>query len=240
MVPNYSTVYEKMYANRTTYWLPNDAEEWYHHNLKHHRDELMSHGWLNYEPFTYKFNSLGFRCNDFASFTSGSSIMFLGCSYTMGIGLPLETIWPELISAQLNMQCANLGIGGSSCDTAFRLCHGYVDKIKPKIVVLMNPPAIRMEHILDSPRNLGINHCPDKESEIMLKLWISDENNDFFNREKNVLGIQMMCQTRGIKFIYVESAALATKCLSTSLARDLGHAGIESHRLFANEIINQF
>jgi hypothetical protein len=94
-----------------------------------------------------------------------------------------------------------------------------------------------MECMMGSPKNLVINHCPNKDSEIMYKLWASDENNDFFNREKNVLGIQMMCQTRGIKFIYVESSSLYR---STSLARDLAHAGIESHRLFADEIINQF
>jgi hypothetical protein len=237
MIPNYDTIYTNCYPGRTVAWVPGDTEDMYNYHLEHRRSELIRNGWLDYTPFTYQFNSLGFRCNEF---TSDPSIMFLGCSYTIGIGLPLETIWPELISAQLKMQCVNLGIGGGSCDTAFRLCHGYIDNINPKIVVLMNPPPIRMEHILDSPRNLGINRCPDKESEIMLKLWISDENNDFFNREKNVLGIQMMCQSRGIKFIYVESATLATNCLSTSLARDLGHAGIESHRLFANEIINQF
>ena len=237
MIPNYDTVYTNWYPGRTVTWVPGDTEDMYKYNMKHRRSELIRNGWLDYTPFTYQFNSLGFRCNEF---TSEPSIMFLGCSYTIGIGLPLETIWPELISAQLKMQCVNLGVGGSSCDTAFRLCHGYIDKIKPKIVVLMNPPSIRMEHILGTPRNLGINHCPEKESEIMLKLWISDENNDFFNREKNVLGVQMMCQTRGIKFIYVESATLATRCLSTSLARDLAHAGIESHRLFADGIINQF
>jgi hypothetical protein len=237
MIPNYSPNYGNAYSNKTSYWMSYDAEELYHYNLKHRRIDMIRHGWLDYPLFTYQFNSFGFRCREF---TTEPSIMFLGCSYTVGIGLPIETIWPELISAQLKMQCANLGIAGSSCDTAFRLCHGYIDKIKPKIVVLMNPPAIRMEHILDSPRNLGINHCPDKESEIMYKLWASDENNDFFNREKNVLGIQMMCHTRGIKFVYVESAALGTTCLSTSLARDLSHAGIESNQLFANQIINQF
>ena len=237
MIPNYDTVYTEWCPGRIFAWLPGDTEDLYNYNMKHRRSELISNNWVDYTQFTYQFNSLGFRCNEF---TSDPSIMFLGCSYTLGTGLPVETIWPELISAQLKMQCVNLGVGGSSCDTAFRLCHGYIDKIKPKIVVLMNPPAIRMEHILGSPKNLMVNHCHNKESEMMFKLLISDENNDFFNREKNVLGIQMMCHTRGIKFIYVESASLATSCLSTSLARDLAHAGIESHQLFADSIINQF
>jgi hypothetical protein len=228
-MPNYNSLYKKL-ANQTRDWLPGDTYELYKQNLVSRYDELKQHNWIdNY--FNYKFNSLGFRCNEF---TNDPSIMFLGCSYTIGVGLPIESIWPELVSSHLEMHCANFGIGGSSCDTAFRFCHGYIDKIKPKLVIFMIPPSIRFENVNDNQiTNVIISNS---QYSSFYKDWASDDNNSYFNREKNILGIKMLCQERNTKLIVVDSDEL--NC-SNSLARDLSHSGVESHRIFSNKILEQ-
>ena len=228
-MPNYNSLYKKL-ANQTKDWLPGDTLELYKENLINRYDDLKKNNWID-NHFNYKFNSLGFRCNEF---THDPSIMFLGCSYTTGIGLPIESIWPELVSKHLNMHCANFGIGGGSCDTAFRLCHGYIDRIKPKLVIFMIPPSIRFENVNDNQvSNVLVNKS---EYAYFFKTWAIDDNNSYFNTEKNILGIKMLCHERSTKLIVVDSVEL--HC-SNSLARDLAHDGIESHRIFSNKILEQ-
>jgi hypothetical protein len=228
-MPNYNSYY-KPFANRSFNWLAMDNRKLYKQNLISHYDDLKKNNWID-TTFSYKFNSLGFRCNEF---TQDSSIMFLGCSFTIGIGLPVESIWPELVSKNLKMNCANLGIGGSSCDTAFRLCHGYIDKIKPKLVVFMIPPSARFENVNDNQITNVIISDPQYSS--FYKNWAIDDNNSYFNREKNILGLKMLCQERNTKLIVINHDEL--HC-SNSLARDLAHAGVESHSIFSKKLLEQ-
>jgi hypothetical protein len=227
---NYDSRYKKL-ANQTLDWLPMDTKKLYNVNLKTRYKDLVANNWIdNY--LTYKFNSLGFRCNELSN---DPSIMFLGCSYTMGIGLPVETVYPELLSKKLNLKCINLGIGGGSADTAFRMCHGYIDKINPKIVMYMKPPGIRFELVSNNNiENLIVNEFYNNEFYLEFAV---DENNSYFNNEKNLLAIKYMCQTRKIKFVHTSCEDLVNS--STSLARDLAHAGVESHYLFTENILQK-
>ena len=227
-MPNYDSFYKNL-ANKTVDWLPMDTEELYKKNLDKRHGDLVLQGWID-NHFTYEFNSHGFRCKEF---TDKPSIMFLGCSFTMGMGLPVDLIWPELVSKNLNLQCVNLGIAGSSADTAFRLCHGWLDKINPNTVIFMQPPGIRCELVTDdSIKNVDIEDPSTKE---FIKLWTVDENNNYFNTEKNTLGIQMLCTAKGIKFVTVNANTL-TSSYSNSFGRDLCHPGIDRHRVFAERL----
>jgi hypothetical protein len=228
-MPNYDSLYKRL-ANQTTSWLSGDTSELYEKNLIKRYDELKKNNWID-TTFTYKFNSLGFRCNEF---TQDPSIMFLGCSFTVGIGLPVQSIWPELVSNQLKMNCANFGIGGGSPDTAFRLCHGYIDKIKPKLVIFMIPPSIRFENVNDNQVSNVLVSNPQYSS--FYKNWAIDDNNSYFNREKNILGLKMLCKERDIKLIIVDYNEL--NC-ADSLARDLSHCGIESHSIFSKKLLDR-
>ena len=125
-------------ANRTVKWLPQDTEELYLENLKSNQLALERNGWIDTE-ITYKFNSFAFRCEEF---TNDPSILFLGCSHTVGVGLPVEHTWPTIVANKLNLKCYNLGQGGGSADTAYRLGSHWIPKILPNIVVLLISPAL--------------------------------------------------------------------------------------------------
>ena len=225
---NFNSYYKNV-ANQKLNWLPMDTEELYLKNLRNRYEELKSYGWID-NHFTYDFNSLGFRCKEF---TDEPTIMYLGCSYTIGIGLPVEHIWPELLSKELNLKCANLGIGAASLDTAFRLCLGYIDKINPKIVILLVPPGIRCEFVT---ANKIENYASWNTDNIFIK-WSIDENNSYFNSQKNILAIEMLCQSRNIKFVCRNSSELHDSS-DISLARDLAHRGIQEHLYFSKKLIS--
>lgn len=227
----------KKYAGQTLDWLPMDTEDLYKSNLKNRYNELESSGWIN-NPFTYKFNSDGFRCNEF---TQDPSILFLGCSFTLGVGVPVEQIWPELIARQLNMQCANLGLGGASADTAFRLCQGWIDKIRPTIIVFALPVNTRIELIVNGHAEFlsPAWNSSDRYSNY-LKDWIANDDNANLNQLKNKLAIQMLCQDRGIKYIEIDPYDIleTEKITPKTLARDLAHPGIGYHKR-VSEIVLQ-
>jgi len=228
--PNYDSHY-KMHANKSIDWLRMDTKELYEKNLKENYNLLKKNNWID-KSFTYKFNSHGFRCEEF---TTDPTIMFLGCSFTCGIGLPIENIWPEIVSNKLNMRCANLGQGAGSNDTAFRLCHGWIDNIKPKIVVLLNPPGIRLE-MIDAcfMRHLSPSHV-NSTYHVFLKDWARDDNNSYFNSLKNTLAIENLCRARDIKFIILETNAF----IRNDFARDLAHFGVLSNSKFAEYVISR-
>jgi hypothetical protein len=229
---NYRSAYQP-FAGKTTDWLSTDTAEKYLQNLKDRRQELIDNGWIdNY--FTYKFNSRGFRCEEF---TTDPTIMFLGCSLTCGIGLPVETIWPEQVSKELNMRCANLGQAGGSADTAFRLCHGWIDQINPKIVVFLQPPGIRWE-VVDN-NNIEFLGRQHRQQSMLpyIHRYIIDDNNNHFNKLKNQLAIESICASRKIKYLKLD--AMPDFKTTVNKARDLVHPGSQIQDSLAKEVLDK-
>ena len=233
---NYNSYY-KDYAGKTINWLPMDTEDLYKQNLKNRYTDLQQYNWID-QQFTYTFNSHGFRCSEFSN---NPTVMFLGCSFTCGIGIPQHTTWPEVVSSQLGMQCANLGIGAGSSDTAFRLCLGWIDQINPKILVFAPPPGHRAELLL--PNEYIENLSPqwaDKYSN-HLKIWSLDDGNSAVNKLKNSFAIQHLCAVRNIKYVEVPAATkLQTIAgVNSDYARDLAHPGINCNRVFSRLVLDQ-
>jgi len=231
-IPNHDSFYKK-YVNQTLDWLPMDTEELYKKNLKDNYYLLETNGWVN-QSFTYRFNSHGFRCDEFST---DPTIMFLGCSNTCGIGLPVDCIWPELVSKNLNMRCANLGIGGGSNDTAFRLCHGWIDRINPQIVIFLRTHSHRLELLnYTGISNLGLTQKGlDNTTHEFLIRWSVNDSNGYFNDLKNHLAIQNICSSRNIKLLSLD----ANQLYQVDLARDLVHCGKNSNKMFADTVLSK-
>jgi hypothetical protein len=206
-----------------------DTAELYMKNRINKQSLLKQNGWMD-NTFEYSFNSKGFRCEEF---TNNPTIMFLGCSYTCGIGLPVNNIWPEIVSRSLNLQCANMGQGGGSSDTAFRLCLGWIDQINPSIVIFLKPPDIRWELVSNDRINfLGVNTADPSN---YVKEYTIDDNNVYFNNYKNNLAIESLCAQRNIKFLKFDSLPY----IQDDYARDLSHPGFRTHQQFANFVVSK-
>jgi hypothetical protein len=215
------------HANTEINWLPMDTEKLYNENLKYKKNLLEKYNWIN-SNFTYKFNSHGFRCNEF---NNDPSIVFLGCSMTIGIGLPISDTWATLVADQLDLSCYNLGIGGSSNDTAFRLSYAWLEKIKPKIVVFCQTFAERLE--IWSSTEIISNIA--KESPNFYNHWLANENNSQLNQTKNRLAIKQLCDQLDIKFICVDVKEMP----DLDRARDLAHLGVNSNIEFSKLVLNR-
>jgi hypothetical protein len=137
------------YAGKELQWLPTDTKENFNQLIKNpeHQEYFAQQGWLEPGAITYKINSQGFRSDEFDY--DVPCIIALGCSYTVGIGLPHEVLWPTLIGKHLGLQVYNLAWGGYSADSCFRMAEYWVPKLKPTVVFMLTPPLARIELIAE-------------------------------------------------------------------------------------------
>ena len=77
------------------------------------------------DSFTYKYNSYGFRSREFDLDEMNPVILTLGCSHTVGVGVPQYDNWPEQFGHNYfpNHSVWNAGLGGASADTEIGRAH---------------------------------------------------------------------------------------------------------------------
>jgi hypothetical protein len=221
-------------ANQQFNWNGTDSEELYQKNLVKNRLLLEQYKWID-RPITYKFNSHGFRADEFDSTEPG--VMFLGCSHTLGVGLPVESTWAHIVSRSLRLNNYNLGVGGSSNDTAFRLAHHWIEQLKPKLVVLLSAERTRLELQFDNDQIYDLSVWPIGFPIVdnFMKHWYSNDTNSNMNYLKNTLAIKQLCSDRNIK--YVQQEALAIPMIDR--ARDLQHFGEETQCRVADMFLSK-
>jgi hypothetical protein len=206
-----------------------DSEESYLSNRQHQSDLLRRHGWWDYAPFEYRFNSHGFRSDEF---TVSPGTLFLGCSFTMGVGVAVEDTWAHRVSSALGSACWNLGQGGGSMDACFRLAEHWVPRLQPVRVVLLPAPVDRWE-LIDSnglPRRFLVHDS----NNAIAREWLAHPENARLNHLRNRWAIRALCHSQSIPFSEWPHTSLWVK---GSMGRDLAHPGIEDHHRFAEKVI---
>jgi hypothetical protein len=149
-----------------TRWLDTDSAKDFESN---------PHPLLGIEDVTYRINSLGYRCPEFATPKSeaGLTLITLGASEVFGCGVPEEKVFGALLARKLESTLGkpithwNLGKNGASSDYMSRVLISALPVLKPDIVVLIFPHASRREHIHDTGRSF--NFCPvhDKRARLL-------------------------------------------------------------------------
>jgi hypothetical protein len=212
-------------AGKTLNWVPCDDERSFLNNMQDPQKEkyIKSMGWETAGCFTYKMNSQGFRTDELEY--NPESFIALGCSFTAGIGLPIETVWPSLLSQKMNRQVFNLGVGGASADTVFRIADYWIPLIQPKFVALLVPPIDRFEVMEYNNGNGNIIHPCDTHKDQFIKQWYASEENSKNNARKNILAIQHICYNLNIPIFVVDSKRLHSR----DHARDFMHQGPQGH-----------
>ena len=217
-------------------WLPMDTKELFEKNKKDKRQlqKLKMYGWLD-NKFSYRFNKQGFRCDDF-DHTQRDSIVFLGCSNTVGIGLPYEKTHPYIVSKELNLKCYNLGKGGGSNDSAFRIGSYWIPILKPKLVCMLTPSKERLE-VIECNGEVN-NILPSRQPKVFKTFyqhWLLNDNNSTLNQEKNLNAINWICHETQVPFVQLSVDYLYQHIKDT--ARDLSHPGVMSQKIVADKFL---
>jgi uncharacterized protein (DUF2164 family) len=229
------------HAGRSPAWLDTDTKTLYktHIDDTEKRKMLEELGWDKNNP-TYEINSNGFRSPEFKK--DEPNIVFLGCSHTVGVGINLSDTFSHHVSQSLGLQNYNLGKGGGSNQTAFRLGHYWIPKLKPKIVVLLSPDRSRTEIILGGKAiNISV-HTRHTESVFWpyVKAYLGEEENLRLNALAHRIALEKISTDVGARFIgleYPHDLITADQWRGLDLARDLSHLGPIAHELTARHIL---
>ena len=227
------------FSNKILNWFEWDDEERFNKNLIDNKTEIKE--WVD-NKFTYSFNSYGFRSN---KFNLDPSVMFLGCSHTMGLGLPFEHTFSSIISKELNLKNFNLANCGGSNDLAFRMAYNWIPQLKPKIVFLFSPEAARLELLtIDNEVHLfgPWKAWQSMSNDSYWSKFISNNINFQTNKIKNQLAIKYICNELNIKLHIFDTIDITTNQSSPfyriDLARDLIHPGIKTNKNIATHMLS--
>ncbi len=225
--------------------MPTDTEQTFQTMMQdpQHREYFAQQGWLEPGAISYKINSQGFRCDEFE--TDQPCMIALGCSYTMGIGLPVKNLWHTIIGQKLGLKVYNLGWGGISADTCFRLAQYWIPILKPQLVAMLTPPRTRIELLMAPgtqppaevfmPGSQSLHYNPN---DVFLKHWWLNDINGVVNNKKNILAIQQLSQQHGSKFVSVlADEEMCSSREELGYARDYMHAGPRGHELVAEKML---
>ena len=217
-------------------WDGTDSEENFKINcaIEKNYKKLRDLGWLEPNVITYKYNSQGFRDDEFDQQPAGIA---LGCSYTHGTGIPIEHAWPTQLQNLLGQKVWNLGVGGAALDTCHRLLEYWIENLNVKFVVCAVPGISRYE--VFNNHNWS-NILPSMPLEINMhwlagyqKNYLSYDQNSELNRRKNLQAMQYICNKYDIPFYY----DLLKDFVDAALARDLLHCGTDTQERLANKFL---
>jgi hypothetical protein len=224
------------------FWYSRDTEALFdkHQKNKVTRLQLKELGWTK-DSITYKFNKYGFRSD---SFSDAPGAIFLGCSITLGVGLPFQNTWPYLVSKKLNLRCWNLSQPGGSLDACYRLAKYWVPILKPKYIFILAPSMYRREfYDDDADRFLNIGGWSYEEYPALVDYILASEKNSVINYEKNIDAIKFISDSYKIPLILQDTQSNNTPSIvdpleKYKLARDLSHPGIDYHACVSNDFLN--
>lgn len=229
-------------ANQTIQWWPTDTEKnWQINKVRH--PKILKHRKWRKDSIEYTFNSKGFRSIEFKH--EPNSIVWLGCSHTIGIGLPNEYTFASIVSKHLRLSNFNLGIGGAANSTCFRVGLYWIPIIKPKYVVYVAPNVFRIELRVGARVYMQMNPHSRLKPGTEQTIWsdfISHESNAYIQEQKNLLAIQSLATNNNAKFLhynadYFQSYQGQDKKYENDWARDCMHAGPLRHKDFADMVI---
>ena len=234
----------KHLANTVLEWMQPDTEQAFNKLCEDpkHKKYFADKGWDQPGAITYKFNNHGFRCDDF---NDAPCLVVLGCSYTLGLGLPISDIWPTLVGQELDLQVVNLAWNGYSADSCFRLAEYWLPKLNPKLVVMFAPPQARIEVLNESDTVVYtpsiFSDTSNMVSDRFLSDWMLFEENGRLNSIKNKLALQKLCYNHCVPCqIYDVFEFIAEPREVVEYARDHMHMGPKGHKMLANKIIKDW
>jgi len=229
-------------AGKTYQWWPTDTEESFDRMMQDpvHRAYFQEKAWDKPDTISYKINSDGFRSEEFDPLAD--NLVALGCSFTMGIGLPYKDLWPTRLAQALNLRACNFGWGGASSDQCFRLADYWIPRLKPKLVVLLNPPRGRMEVVVNETTGETDTVMPmSNHLDVFVKKWLSVDANQRLNNRKNSLAIEAVCNQLSILFLSYEADVWMSRSREEAeYARDYMHAGPRGHATFTERILDDW
>lgn len=227
--------------------------------------KILPDDWYyRHNKILYKYNSLGHRSIELSELPV-DYLLFIGCSFTEGIGLSIENTFADIVSKTLNIGYYNAGKGGSGPDFLALTLMALLTKLKnkkPKTIVIQWPSFNRFfkyEHTnFNSPfLYYPSMTCANKNQEQLLEAMIktnSTINTNLFYRywlleclknteiekvfEICIDPLDPISSTENTTIKQINYKMTFDSKNYKELARDLSHPGNIAHHQQAIEILS--
>jgi hypothetical protein len=180
------------------------------------RDIIGPHSEVSRKEYNYIFNSDGLRS---VEFNTKPEIIVLGCSLTLGQGLPQHLRWSDLLSKKIEKEIGNISYSGAAINKNVSSFFGLINQYEylPKILIC-NFANFERFYFVDSEaqylRDWYINYSPKvtkakapwNYEEILPYEWVYYQNLD------HIKMLETFCDATGIKLIW--------SCWSNALTDD--------------------
>ena len=231
-------------------YIPPDDENTFKQNLEINSHRLKENNWIdsknNIVDIDYRINKQGFRCEHFSD---EEGILFLGCSYTFGVGLHEYQTWGYKVADHFGVKCWNLGIPGHGLDLHSYFLQYHLKSELPNIkaICVLQPPPDRISLIHEHGKELVIH-----DYFTLIDSNVQDQNTfthrDFLhsleltydmNNLKNLKIIEDYCIKENIQYVYIDPRNTNIVLHGKSFARDCQHHGEFENTNIANKVIEQ-
>lgn len=196
--------------------------------------------------FDYVRNSYGHRSPEISEINLDNYILFTGCSFTEGLGLPVNKRYSDIVASMLNCDLYNLGLAGSGNDIIFYNLLTWLSTVKqkPKLIVLQWTIDNRFM-IIEKNQNIEIYGIWSK---VLEKFIVDGEAYDYF-KSKTTYFKQLVRKLFDVPIIEIQCMINMSfaedepkhKILFTDkvdYARDLIHPGIKANQMLAEKVFN--
>jgi len=232
-------------------WASTDSEENYY---------ARGNTEFSVESVGYEFNSFGYRGPEFVHEPDEAGVLFLGDSFTFGVGMPWEHLWISEVTRRLQQRWGvairpyNLAWSATGTDYTAMMIHQTVEVLRPIAVFILWSYVDRMTWFPD-PRH-QVHFIPEWKAEVHAEshaayLQLASQSQGFFNFVRNFHLLHNRLSQLGIPYFWGHLEKFSERLLSpyvpldrfvgtwqaVDLARDARHAGIQSHSLFADRVM---
>lgn len=170
-------------------------------------------------PVEYIINRHGFRSQHFENFKpEDTNVLFAGCSYTHGTGLPDHMVWRSVLTEKLrekhsNVQAYSVGIGGASIPLIFKNTLAFLRKYPEVDYVYILLPGFDRVSMLDSdvydgkPGFKKVTYMAPEDNIYKIKNIMKHALNYSPENAMHVMlpmikAIEDICELRGIKLYW--------------------------------------
>lgn len=176
----------------------------------------------NEENIQYLLNSMNYRCDEFDQTIFNNSdlnIIFTGCSYTFGFGIPSDHTWPHLMHKELmkvfpdkNIPYFNLGMVGCGLNSFVRQIMNLTNTYSHiDMIVVLAPGVLRREVFSEDMKQLykfGPNgRVSFLSSSDKLKAYdlyekdLESEGLMFYRATMDLMILKTICKSNNIKLM---------------------------------------
>lgn len=202
----------------------------------------------------YSYNQAGLRGPNFDK--DKPLDLFLGCSFTSGVGMEEDKIWPTLVAKELNItNYINAGWGGAGPEGIYERYIYFNFNYKLRNIFILSVSHARILHLdydnrvyhpvtsanLRDPENSSYKAIPED-----IRNMYADKMIDWFYMSsvnlKNLSAIKYLAEQNGQNFYCSTKYLPRTTPLHYEgiIARDILHPGEHAHEFFASELLKKY